>query len=76
MFTKLEFGKHLNVIIGENDLGKTHILKAAYCAQAVSARGFKETGTGNPTNAHLQSAIATKLRGAFRPDELGRLARR
>ena len=72
----LEFGRHINVIIGENGLGKTHILKAAYAAQAVSARGLKESGSGNPTKAHLQSALATKLRGVFRPDELGRLARR
>ena len=27
------FGKHLNVIVGENGLGKTHILKAAYCVR-------------------------------------------
>lgn len=72
----LEFGKHLNVIIGENGLGKTHLLKAAYCAQAVSARGLKDTGSGNPAEGHLQISLATKLRGVFRPDELGRLARR
>ena len=72
----LEFGRHLNVIIGENGLGKTHILKVAYCLQSVSATGFKETGSGNPTKAFLQTAVAKKLRGVFRPDELGRLARR
>lgn len=72
----LEFGKHLNIIIGENGLGKTHILKAAYCLQMVSARGLKETGGATPTKAHLQTAIANKLRGVFSPDELGRLARR
>lgn len=72
----LEFGKNLNIIIGENGLGKTHILKVAYCAQWVSAQGLKDTGSGNPTKAHLQTAVAKKLRGVFRPDELGRLARR
>ena len=72
----LEFGKHLNVIVGENGLGKTHLLKAAYCVLAVSARGAKDSGSANPTKAHLQTAIANKLRGVFRPDELGRLARR
>lgn len=71
-----KFGKNLNIIIGENGLGKTHILKAAYCIQAVSARGLKETGSANPTKAYLQIAVANKLRGVFRPDELGRLARR
>ena len=29
---ELNFGKNLNVIIGENGAGKTHILKAAYSA--------------------------------------------
>jgi hypothetical protein len=72
----LKFGKHLNVIIGENGLGKTHILKAAYCVLAVSARGAKDSGSANPTKTHLQTAIASKLRGVFRPDEIGRLARR
>lgn len=71
-----EFGKHLNVIIGENGLGKTHILKAAYCLLAVSARGAKDTGGTNPTKTYLQTAVASKLRDVFKPDELGRLARR
>lgn len=70
------FGKHLNVIIGENGLGKTHILKAAYCVLAVSARGAKESVTFVPTKTYLQPAIANKLRGVYRPDEIGRLARR
>jgi recombinational DNA repair ATPase RecF len=72
----LEFGKHLNVIVGENGLGKTHVLKAAYCVLAVSARGAKDSGSANPTKGYLQTAIANKLRGVFKPDELGRLARR
>jgi predicted ATPase len=73
---ELEFGRYLNIIVGENGLGKTHLLKVAYCALAVSARGARESGSGDPTKAHLQTAIANKLRGVFKPDELGRLARR
>ena len=72
----LEFGRHLNIIVGENGLGKTHVLQAAYCVLAVSARGAKDSGGANPTKAYLQTAIANKLRGVFKPDELGRLARR
>ena len=72
----MQFGKQLNVIVGENGLGKTHILKAAYCTLAVSARGAKETGGANPTKTYLQTAGASKLRAVFKPDELGRLARR
>jgi predicted ATP-dependent endonuclease of OLD family len=73
---RLEFGRNFNVMIGENGLGKTHALKAAYCVLAVSARGAKDSGSINPTKAYLQTAIANKLRGVFKPDEIGRLARR
>lgn len=71
-----KFGKHLNVFVGENGAGKTHVLKVAYCVLAVSARGAKESSNGNPTKAYLQKALADKLRGVFRPDEIGRLVRR
>jgi predicted ATPase len=71
-----QFGQNLNVIVGENGTGKTHVLKAAYCVLAVSARGEKESGSATPTKAYLQSALASKLRGVFRPDEIGRLVRR
>lgn len=78
VFSKADFkfGKNLNIIIGENGLGKTHILKAAYSILAVSSRGVKDSGAANPTKSHLQTAVAAKLRGVFKPDELGRLARR
>ena len=71
-----KFAKGLNVIIGENGAGKTHVLKVAYSAIYVCARGNKEAGSGNPTKAHLQAAVANKLNAVFKPDELGRLARR
>lgn len=70
-----DFGRQLNVIVGENGLGKTHVMKAAYCVLAVSAVGAKEAG-GDPTKAYLQTALANKLRGVFKPDAIGRLARR
>ena len=73
---KLAFASDLNVIVGENGTGKTHILKLAYSALYVSAKGNKEQGSSNPTKAHLQTTIANKLISVFRPDELGRLARR
>lgn len=72
----LTFGRQLNVLVGENGSGKTHVLKAAYCALAVSANGTKESGGGNPTKSYLQTAVANKLRGVFKPDAIGRLARR
>ena len=72
----LEFAPNLNVVVGENGTGKSHILKLAYSAIYVSARGNKDQAAASPTKSHLQSAIANKLNAVFRPDELGRLARR
>ena len=72
----LEFASGLNVIVGENGTGKTHILKAAYSALYVSAKGNRDPNPSAPTKSYLQTAIADKLNVVFRPDELGRLARR
>jgi energy-coupling factor transporter ATP-binding protein EcfA2 len=71
-----EFAEGLNVVVGENGAGKTHVLKAAYTIAAVSARGERDSGSATPTKSYLEMAVAKKLRGVFRPDELGRLARR
>jgi recombinational DNA repair ATPase RecF len=56
----------VNVIIGANGTGKTHLLKVLYAACAVTAGGDKEQG------------FARKLRNVFNPYEsrVGRLARR
>ncbi|MEI6415728.1 MAG: AAA family ATPase, partial [Pseudomonadota bacterium] len=43
------FGKNLNILIGENGSGKSHTLKAAYCAVAVSAEGAKDSASKTPT---------------------------
>jgi energy-coupling factor transporter ATP-binding protein EcfA2 len=72
----IKFAGGLNVIIGENGTGKTHILKVAYSALNVSVKKSADQGPSSPTKAYLQTAIADKLTGVFRPDELGRLARR
>jgi len=69
-----KFAPQMNVLIGENSAGKTHVLKLAYCICAVhweEGRKSKE-----PTKALLQSRLADKLVGVFRPEALGRLARR
>jgi energy-coupling factor transporter ATP-binding protein EcfA2 len=73
---QFEFAPGLNVIVGENGAGKSHILKAAYTVTAVSARGEKESGSATPTKSYLETALARKTRSVFRPDELGRLTRR
>ncbi len=74
--SRFTFGKNLNVIVGENGAGKSHILKAAYAAIAVSAAREQDGGTGSPTKARLQTALADKLKAVFRPDGLWRLVRR
>jgi predicted ATP-dependent endonuclease of OLD family len=70
---ELKFGRDLNVIIGENGTGKSHILKAAYSGIAAALW----TVSGSPlTKTQLQTELAAKLIGVFRPDALGRLVRR
>lgn len=72
----LVFGRHLNVIVGENGAGKTHLLKMAYCAMATSWEEGRKPNSSAPTKALLQSRLADKLVNVFRPEVLGRLARR
>lgn len=72
----LVFGKHLNVLVGENGSGKTHILKVAYAAIAVSAARSKDGGADVPGRSQLQPALADKLQAVFRPDGLWRLVSR
>lgn len=73
---RFTLGRDLNVFIGENGSGKSHVLKAAYSAIAVSAAGAKDAATNIPSKSQLQTALADKLRAVFRPDALGRLVRR
>lgn len=61
-FDKLnvEFSPGLNVIIGENGIGKTHLLKACY---ALSSAGMlKRDG-----DASFEGAMCAMLTGVFRP---------
>ncbi|WP_165226836.1 AAA family ATPase [Aquisphaera insulae] len=70
------FAPGLNVVVGENGTGKSHLLKAAYALQSVVAPTRKQDVPAHPTQRYLESEIARKLRAVFRPDELGRLVRR
>lgn len=73
---EFQFAPALNVIVGENGTGKTHLLKAAYTAAAVSGWGARDSGSDTPSKGYLEKALAKKLRGVFRPDALGRLVSR
>ena len=74
---RLDFAEGLNVIIGENGTGKTHLLKLPYAVMAVSAGEGRKRNGRQPTKAFLQTRLAEKIVNVFRPeDHLGRLARR
>ena len=70
------FSPQLNVVIGENGTGKTHLLKAAYSVLAATAEEGRKPNALPPTKALLQTRMAEKLLAVFRPDSLGRLVRR
>ena len=72
----LEFSPGLNVIVGENGAGKTHLLKVPYCVLATSAEEGRKPNAATPTKAVMQTKLSEKLVGVLRPESLGRLARR
>lgn len=72
----LTFSTGLNVIIGENGCGKSHLLKSAYSAMAASFEEGRKPTSSAPSKSVLQKAYAEKLFNVLRPEALGRLARR
>lgn len=78
----LQFSSRINVIVGENGAGKTHILKMAYAVSAAMWEGGRKSASiaaadaAPPTKSGLQVRLAEKLVNVFRPEALGRLARR
>jgi len=72
----LTFAQGLNIIVGENGTGKSHLLKLAYAGISVCAEQGRKPNAGVPTKAVLQIKGAEKLVNVFRPEALGRLARR
>ena len=72
----LNFAPGLNVIVGENGSGKSHLLKIAYSVMAASAEEGKKPTASEPTKTHLQKVMANKLVNVMRPESLGRLVRR
>ena len=70
----LDFSPKINVIIGENGTGKTHLLKAAYglCAGAPLFKNKPDT-----SGDELEAALTAKLLRLFMPldDKLGKMHR-
>lgn len=66
-----QFADGLNIITGENGLGKSHVLKALYTMLKVQS--------GRPEDlfkSNLEKAYAEKLVRVMRPESLGRLVKR
>ena len=72
----LKFAKGLNVFVGENGTGKTHLLKLPHAVMATSASEGRIGEGAKPVKGALQRDIARKLIQIFRPESLGRLTRR
>ena len=68
------FAPGINVVVGENGAGKSHLLKLAYAAS--KALYPAQAGRLPAGKDALSKAIAEKLVGVFLPDNLGRLCRR
>ncbi|WP_207775141.1 AAA family ATPase [Tamilnaduibacter salinus] len=68
----IDFSSKINVIIGENGTGKTHLLKAAYglCAGASLFKNRSDLG-----KAELEAALTAKFLRLFMPldDKLGKM---
>ena len=62
------FAPGINVIIGENGTGKSHLLKIAYAISSTSHAASKSSPS--PTKAQLQKDLASKMVEVFRPDKL------
>jgi energy-coupling factor transporter ATP-binding protein EcfA2 len=69
-----EFSEGINVIIGENGTGKTHVLKAGYCLN----RAWPDLQLDRLalTQKRAEVYFEKRLMGLFQPEDLGCLIRR
>lgn len=71
----LNFSSGINVVVGDNDAGKSQLLRLLYaCTAVVSSKSARSRDVS--TKASQRTAIASKLVGVFKPDFLGRLVTR
>ena len=72
---EIDFSSKINVVIGENATGKTHLLKVAY---ALCSAGNALKSKPEPDDSDLIDVLSEKLVNVFRPidNKLGKLRRR
>jgi len=71
----VELAPGLNVIIGENGAGKSQLTKLLYTATNVLSTP-DALASAAPRKSAMNTAVAAKLMGVFRPESLGRLTNR
>ena len=72
-----DFAPGVNVLIGENGTGKSHVLKLIYCLHEAIRRNATGAGAEPTTRASsLDEILTDMLVAVFQPDELHRLVRR
>lgn len=69
----LKFSPGINIIVGENGSGKSHLLKLAY---TLAKSSYNSTSIASQSKAIFQHRLAQNLLGIFKPESLGRLTRR
>ena len=70
-----DFAPGVNVLIGENGTGKSHVLRLIYCLSEAVHRTAKESA-GPVRLDDLVQALTDQLKAVFQPDELHHLVRR
>lgn len=74
-----ELGSGVNVLIGENGTGKSHVLKLLYSLSEAMRRFVQKEpldAVATDEGQTLEYLVSAMLLGVFRPDSLGRLVRR
>ena len=74
---QFKFSPGLNVIIGDNGTGKSHLLYLGYAMEYVWHEALQDYihTTKNKDKQSWQRDLAQKLKTVFRPDKLGHLCR-
>jgi AAA domain, putative AbiEii toxin, Type IV TA system len=74
---EVQFSPGLNIVIGENGYGKSHLLKLGYCVSWFSDSLASQAERGNEAPHGLRGLVlGEKLLRVFRPESVGRLASR